>query len=55
MIKTYVIRIKEGYYAAGSPYNPVPRDRASRVTRKDVDRICATLRKLGYQPAREKA
>lgn len=45
---------ESGYYAAGSPYKPVLFDRADKVDRKSVDRICSTLRKLGYQIRREK-
>ncbi len=54
----YAIRItgikQNGYYAAGSPYVPVPRDRADLIDRKQVDQVCATLRKLGYKVSREK-
>lgn len=53
----YRIRIvgerKEGYYHSGSPYQPVALDRAQKVDRKQVDRICSTLRKLGYRVSRE--
>jgi hypothetical protein len=44
---------KSGYYAAASRWTPVLKEQADKVARKDVDRICSALRKLGYQVARE--
>lgn len=53
MKDNFIIKLNEsGYYKADSPYEPVEKCEASRMDRKQVDRIKRLIRRLGYNNSR---
>lgn len=49
MYVIYMGKEYDGYYKGNSPYRPVSREKAEKLTHKEANKIQGKLRRLGYK------